>query len=57
MATLTPTQQAAMLLGSRGGMAGRGDSKRRGDSAYYREIRMRRELKKDLKRAEADLKR
>ena len=57
MATLTPQQQAAILLGSRGGMAGKGECKRRGDSAYYKYIRMRREIKKDLARAEATLKR
>jgi hypothetical protein len=57
METLTPQQQAAILLGSRGGSAGKGECKRRGDSAYYKSIRMRREIKKDLARAEATLKR
>ena len=32
------TRKAAAILGRKGGLAGRGASKRRGDSAYYRKL-------------------
>jgi hypothetical protein len=32
------TSRAAAILGKKGGLAGRGASKRRGDSAYYRRL-------------------
>jgi len=32
------TSRAAAILGKKGGLAGRGPSKRRGDSAYYRKL-------------------
>jgi hypothetical protein len=32
------TAKAAAILGRKGGLAGRGASKRRGDSAYYRKL-------------------
>ena len=38
--------EAARLLGQMGGQAGRGKSKVRGDSNYYRLLRMKREVKK-----------
>jgi hypothetical protein len=32
------TSRAAAILGKKGGLAGRGASKRRGNSAYYRKL-------------------
>ncbi len=32
------TSRAAAILGKKGGLAGRGATKRRGDSAYYRKL-------------------
>lgn len=35
---LTPAQQAAKLLGTLGGHAGKGKSKKRGSKEYYRRL-------------------
>ena len=34
----TPEQQAAAVMGRKGGAAGTGKAKRRGNTAYYREL-------------------
>lgn len=39
-------------LGTKGGSAGKGDSKRRGDSEYYKAIRAKRTLKNKIKQAQ-----
>ena len=39
-------------LGTKGGSAGRGASKRRGDSEYYKAIRAKRTLKNKIKAAQ-----
>ena len=40
------------FLGTKGGSAGRGASKRRGDSEYYKSIRAKRTLKNKIKQAQ-----
>ena len=40
------------FLGTKGGSAGRGASKRRGDSEYYKAIRAKRTLKNKIKQAQ-----
>ena len=39
-------------LGTKGGSAGKGDSKHRGDSEYYKAIRAKRTLKNKIKQAQ-----